>query len=144
MPAPAANPCAAGTPLSGDGMTRSASAGASRASRAAVELIDRLETEHELWVLPTRDPIGLNGFRYALGQSLGKEPPLRTLDDLEAVLPRGGRHLGPERLPDRVQEAGLRDRCQRFTVRVDSPRAIALPASAGDQPGVFFCGYTAP
>ena len=30
---------------------------------AAVDLLDELVTEHELWVLPCRDPIGLTGFR---------------------------------------------------------------------------------
>ena len=29
---------------------------------AAVELIQALQTEHQVYVVPTRDPIGLNGF----------------------------------------------------------------------------------
>jgi hypothetical protein len=33
---------------------------------AAIDLLDELVTEHELWVLPCRDPIGLSGYRHAL------------------------------------------------------------------------------
>ena len=55
---------------------------------AAVDLLDELVTEHELWVLPCRDPIGLTGFRHALrlgmpGQSV---PTLETVGDAAALL----------------------------------------------------------
>ena len=33
---------------------------------AAVDLLDELQCDHELWVLPCRDPIGLTGYRHAL------------------------------------------------------------------------------
>ncbi len=32
---------------------------------AAVALIDELETDHRVYVLPCRDPVGLNGFAHA-------------------------------------------------------------------------------
>jgi hypothetical protein len=61
--------------------------------RAAVELVDRLETEHQLWVLPCRDPIGLNGFRYALGLGLGKEPTIQSLAEAEKLMREKGEVL---------------------------------------------------
>ena len=61
--------------------------------RAAVELVDRLKTKHQLWVLPCRDPIGLNGFRYALGLSLGAEPQIQSLADVEKLLRAKGEVL---------------------------------------------------
>lgn len=60
---------------------------------AAVELIDRLQTKHELWVLPTRDPIGLNGFRYALSLGLGEAPKVESLADADALLRKRGEVL---------------------------------------------------
>lgn len=60
---------------------------------AAVELMDRLRTEHEVYVIPVRDPIGLNGFRYALSLSLGEEPPVRSLEEAEALLRERGEVL---------------------------------------------------
>ena len=57
---------------------------------AAVELIDRLETEHKTYIIPCRDPMGLNGFAYVLGLSLGKEPSLGALEDVEAILRERG------------------------------------------------------
>ena len=53
---------------------------------AAVELMDRLETEHQVYVIPCRDPIGLNGYRYALSLSLGDEPEIESLDQAELLL----------------------------------------------------------
>ena len=41
---------------------------------AAVELLEALDTEHRVYVIPTRDPIGLNGFAYALSLGLGELP----------------------------------------------------------------------
>lgn len=61
--------------------------------RAAVELIDRLKTKHQLWVLPCRDPIGLNGFRYALGLALGEEPKIQALAEAEKLMREKGEVL---------------------------------------------------
>ena len=60
---------------------------------AAVELVDRLQTKHEVWVLPTRDPIGLGGFRHALSLGLGKPPELASLEEAEALLRKEGEIL---------------------------------------------------
>lgn len=60
---------------------------------AAVELIDRLQTKHEVWVLPTRDPIGLNGYRYALSLGLGELPQVENLADADALLRKRGEVL---------------------------------------------------
>ncbi len=60
---------------------------------AAVELIERLQTRHEVWVLPSRDPIGLNGFQYALSLALNDVPRLTSLDEAEALLRKHGEVL---------------------------------------------------
>jgi hypothetical protein len=60
---------------------------------AAVELIDHLKTEHTVYVLPCRDPIGLNGYQYALSLSLGTKPKIRSLEDAEALLRNMGEVL---------------------------------------------------
>ncbi len=57
---------------------------------AAVALIDRLETDHQVYVIPSRDPIGMNGFAYVLGLSLGEEPDLGSVEDVEAILKAEG------------------------------------------------------
>lgn len=56
----------------------------------AVELIDKLETEHQVYVIPCRDPIGLNGYRYALSLSLGDEPEIESMDQVEELLRDNG------------------------------------------------------
>ncbi len=53
---------------------------------AAVELIGKLETEHQVYVIPCRDPIGLNGYKYALSLSLGDEPEIESMDEMEKLL----------------------------------------------------------
>jgi hypothetical protein len=53
---------------------------------AAVELMGQLQSRHEVYVVPTRDPIGLNGYRYALSLSLGAEPAVGSVADAEALL----------------------------------------------------------
>ena len=42
---------------------------------AAVELVDEIKTEHAVYILPCRDPIGLNGFAYALAMGMGGRIP---------------------------------------------------------------------
>jgi hypothetical protein len=61
--------------------------------RAAVELVDRLKTKHQVWMLPCRDPIGLNGFRYALGLGLGEEPKIQSLAEAEKLMREKGEVL---------------------------------------------------
>jgi hypothetical protein len=111
---------------------------------AAVELIDRLKTEHELWVLPTRDPIGLNGFRYALGLGLGEEPPLRSLDDIDPLLRKHGEvlHDAGDTLVVLIGENGYANR--GLYRRVDRGsrwleplrgRRIYFPSRSEDVPG---------
>ena len=65
---------------------------------AAVELLDELATEHAVYVLPCRDPIGLTGFEHALelglsGSGTGPLPALRTVEDAAAVLRERGEVL---------------------------------------------------
>jgi hypothetical protein len=56
-------------------------------------MVERLRTKHEVWVLPTRDPIGLGGFRHALSLGLGKPPELTSLADAETLLRKEGEIL---------------------------------------------------
>lgn len=63
---------------------------------AAVELIDSLKTEHKAFVIPCRDPIGLNGFCYALSLGLGEEPEIGSIDDVPAFLRERGEVLHEE------------------------------------------------
>ena len=53
---------------------------------AAVQLIDALQTEHQVWVIPTRDPMGINGYRHVLEWALGEPADLASRDDLEGFL----------------------------------------------------------
>lgn len=53
---------------------------------AAVELLDRLETDHRVFVIPTRDPIGVDGFATALETTLGEPASVESYDELEALL----------------------------------------------------------
>jgi hypothetical protein len=57
---------------------------------AAVELIEALQTEHKVYAIPARDPIGLNGYAYALGLGLGKVPEFSSFDEVEDLLRQGG------------------------------------------------------
>lgn len=53
---------------------------------ATVELLDTLDTDHRVAVVPTRDPVGLNGYEWALGRALCRNVVLDSFDDLEATL----------------------------------------------------------
>ena len=57
---------------------------------AVMALIEELDTEHQVYVIPTRDPIGLNGYSYALGLGLGGEPNCSSFDEVEDILRQGG------------------------------------------------------
>jgi hypothetical protein len=64
---------------------------------AAVELIEQLDTAHQVYVVPTRDPIGLNGFAYALSLGLGEKPgELNSFEQVEAILRSAGEVLFDE------------------------------------------------
>ena len=63
---------------------------------AACALIDEIETEHQLYTIPNRDPIGMNGLAYALGLSLDDVPNLGGLDDVAPLLKKHGEVLYEE------------------------------------------------
>ncbi|MDP6981599.1 MAG: hypothetical protein QGG05_00780 [Candidatus Latescibacteria bacterium] len=63
---------------------------------AAMELIDTLDTEHQVYIIPCRDPIGLNGFAYALSLSLGEEPQLADKEAAVELLRARGEVLHEE------------------------------------------------
>jgi len=54
--------------------------------RAAVELLEALETDHPVYVVPSRDPVGLNGYEYAIGRALGESVSIDLFDHVEATL----------------------------------------------------------
>ena len=53
---------------------------------AAVELIDVLNTDHQVHVIPTRDPVGLSGYFTALGLALGEVPDVTSFADVDDLL----------------------------------------------------------
>lgn len=57
---------------------------------AAVELIEELDTEHQVFVLPTRDPVGLGGFAHALALGRGTAPEFTSFEEVEAILRQEG------------------------------------------------------
>ena len=63
---------------------------------AAVELIDELDTEHQVHVIPTRDPVGMKGFAHALSLGLGETPVIETFAQAEAILRERGEILFEE------------------------------------------------
>ncbi len=60
---------------------------------AAVDLIDELETEHQVYVLPCRDPMGLSGYHHVLSLGLGSEPAVRSVEEVESLLRKNGEVL---------------------------------------------------
>lgn len=60
---------------------------------ATVEVIEQLKTDHVVWVVPARDPIGLSGLRHALSLGLGKAPDLKSAGDLDDFLRKNGEVL---------------------------------------------------
>ncbi|MXZ10932.1 MAG: M14 family metallocarboxypeptidase [Gemmatimonadetes bacterium] len=63
---------------------------------AAMGLLDTLDTEHQVYIIPTRDPMGMNGYAYALSLSLGEEPELNSIEDVEKILRTHGELLYEE------------------------------------------------
>jgi len=57
---------------------------------AAVRLTNELDTEHQVYVIPTRDPVGHDGFAHALSLGLGEKPQFETFDELESILRKAG------------------------------------------------------
>lgn len=53
---------------------------------AAVELLDRLDTDYRVSVIPTRDPTGVDGFGAALETALGEPVSFDDYDDLADLL----------------------------------------------------------
>ena len=64
---------------------------------AAVELIDELETEHQVYVVPTRDPIGMNGYDYAHSLGLEEEVRIESIEELDTILASAARYCGRRR-----------------------------------------------
>ncbi len=60
---------------------------------AAVELSEQLHTDHQVYVIPTRDPVGLGGYAHALSQGLGETPVLDSFAQVENILRREGEVL---------------------------------------------------
>eukprot|EP01052_Picozoa_sp_SAG31_P011372 SAG31_NODE_642_length_13301_cov_14.143084_3_plen_315_part_00 len=62
---------------------------------AAVELCDEIQTEHVVYIVPCRDPIGLTGFNHALALGLGKDllqahPPQNVSEAAALLRERAG------------------------------------------------------
>ena len=63
---------------------------------AAVQCIDELETEHQVYVIPTRDPVGLQGFAHALSLGLGRRLEIESFGQVEGILRDNGEVLFEE------------------------------------------------
>lgn len=53
---------------------------------AAVELIEAIESKHKVYILPSRDPVGLNGYEHALELALGEPVDIESYAALEQFL----------------------------------------------------------
>lgn len=115
---------------------------------AAAQLLDCLETEHQVYVIPSRDPMGMNGFAYVLSLSLGEEPTLNAIEDVEAVLKAHGEILYEEgdTLLVRIGEYGYATRGLYNRFKVGEPfleslrgRRIFFPSRAEGIEGTAFC-----
>ncbi len=60
---------------------------------SAVGLLKELDTEHQTYVIPSRDPMGMNGYGYALSLGLGEEPDVGSVEDVRALLKANGEVL---------------------------------------------------
>lgn len=63
---------------------------------AAVACIDELDTEHQVYVIPTRDPVGFQGFGHALSLGIGAAPTLTSFEQVEEILRGHGEVLFEE------------------------------------------------
>lgn len=63
---------------------------------AAVELLDALDTDRPVHVIPSRDPMGMSGYAHALGTALGESVAFDSFPDLEALLAERGELLHRE------------------------------------------------
>jgi hypothetical protein len=111
---------------------------------AAVELMNSLRTDHEVHIVPSRDPIGLNGYRYALGLGLGQEPSVTSLQEVESLLRERGEVLldGDEALLALLGDYGYANRGLYNRFPKGDPlleplrgRRVFFPSRAEDQEG---------
>lgn len=111
---------------------------------AAVELMSSLRTEHEVHIIPSRDPIGLNGFRYALSLGLGQEPSVTSLHEVESLLRERGEVLldSGDTLLVLLGDYGYANRGLYGRLPKGDPlleplrgRRVFFPSRAGDQEG---------
>ena len=111
---------------------------------AAVDLIDELDTKHEVYVLPCRDPMGLSGYQHVLSLSLGKEPAVDSVEDVESLLREKGEVLydSDSRLLVLIGEYGYANASFYRKVPKGAPfleplkgRRIYFPSKYTDAPG---------
>jgi len=111
---------------------------------AAVELIDELKTEHEVYIIPCRDPMGLSGFHHTLSLNLGEEPSITSVKEAEALLREKGKILydSDGRLLVQIGEMGYANRSFYRKVEKGADfleslkgRRISFPSSYTDVPG---------
>ena len=63
---------------------------------AAMGLLESLDTEHQVYIFPSRDPMGMNGYAYTLGLSLDGVPELNSAADVRDLLKARGEVLYEE------------------------------------------------
>jgi hypothetical protein len=111
---------------------------------AAMELIDGLQTDHQTYIMPCRDPMGLNGFAYALSLSLGYEPELAGVEEAVALLRDRGEVLyeGEDVLVTLIGEYGYATRAMHGWSVAEHPeleplrgRRLFFPSAAENVEG---------
>jgi hypothetical protein len=60
---------------------------------AGARLFDELETDHKVYLIPSRDPMGMNGFSYVLGLSMGDVPEVGSVEQVREILKAEGEVL---------------------------------------------------
>ena len=59
----------------------------------AVKLMEELETDHQVYFVPLRDPFAWNGYDYCLGFALGREVTLEDHDQADELLREVGKPI---------------------------------------------------
>ncbi|NKB67682.1 MAG: hypothetical protein GKR89_11515 [Candidatus Latescibacteria bacterium] len=115
---------------------------------AAAALAQSLESDHPVYIIPSRDPIGMNGFAYALGLSLNSVPQLDSAAFVEEVLRTQGEILydQDDTLLVLIGEYGYATRGLYNRIEKGAPfleplkgRRIFFPATEPGIEGTAFC-----
>ncbi len=63
---------------------------------AGATLLSEIETDHEVYLIPSRDPMGMNGYGYVMGLSMGEIPEVTSVAQVREILKAEGEVLYEE------------------------------------------------